>query len=83
MGDLQRDGAIAVEALARWTSAQEGARLFAFLHLYEPHSPYTPPPRHRGLAAPYDGEIAYADELVGRLMAGLEAMACTTAPSSC
>jgi arylsulfatase A-like enzyme/Tfp pilus assembly protein PilF len=73
IGNLQRDGAIAVEALSRWTSAQKGARLFAFLHLYEPHSPYTPPPRHRGLAAPYDGEIAYADELVGRLMAALEA----------
>ena len=73
MGNLQRDGAAAVDALARWTSGQKGARFFAFLHLYEPHSPYTPPPRHQGHASPYDGEISYADELVGRLIASLEA----------
>ena len=42
--------------------------LFAFLHLYEPHTPYEPPEpyasRYRGRE--YDGEIAFADELVGR-----------------
>jgi len=73
MGNLQRDGAAAVDSLTRWTSDQKGARFFAFLHLYEPHSPYTPPPRHQGHASPYDGEISYADELVGRLIASLEA----------
>jgi arylsulfatase A-like enzyme/Flp pilus assembly protein TadD len=73
IGNLQRDGAIAEEALDRWIGAQKGARFFAFLHLYEPHSPYTPPPRHQGHALPYDGEIAYADELVGRLLGALEA----------
>jgi choline-sulfatase len=73
MGNLQRDGAAAVESLTRWIGDQKGARVFAFLHLYEPHSPYTPPPRHQGHASPYDGEISYADELVGRLIASLEA----------
>jgi tetratricopeptide (TPR) repeat protein len=72
IGNLQRDGAIAVEAITRWIGAQKGARFFAFLHLYEPHSPYTPPPPHRGHALPYDGEVAYADELVGRLVRALE-----------
>ena len=47
MGNLQRDGAVAVDALSRWIADQKGARFFAFLHLYEPHSPYTPPPRHQ------------------------------------
>ena len=73
MGNLQRDGAVAVEALSRWISGQKGARFFAFLHLYEPHSPYTPPPRYANHPLPYDGEVAYADELVGRLIASLEA----------
>jgi len=73
MGNLQRDGAAAVDSLTRWISGQKGARFFAFLHLYEPHSPYTPPPRHQGHASPYDGEVSYADELVGRLLASLEA----------
>ena len=73
IGNLQRDGAVTVAALSQWIAEQKGARVFAFLHLYEPHSPYTPPPQHRGHALPYDGEIAYADELVGRLLDGLQA----------
>jgi len=64
---VQRDGAVAVDSLARWIEGLAGARFFAFLHLYEPHSPYSPPERFRG-ADPYDGEVAYVDELVGRLI---------------
>src|SRR5207244_11721907 len=43
------------------------SRAFLFLHLYEPHKPYAPPERFAQLD-PYDGEIAYADEIVGRLV---------------
>jgi arylsulfatase A-like enzyme/Tfp pilus assembly protein PilF len=64
----QRDGAQAVEALGSWLRRVGRDRAFAFLHLYEPHTPYQPPERHRGHAHPYDGEIAYADELVGRFL---------------
>jgi tetratricopeptide (TPR) repeat protein len=71
IGDLQRDGAAATEAVARFVEAQRGRRFFAFLHLYEPHAPYAPPEAHRRHADPYDGEVAYADELVGRLLARL------------
>ena len=68
---VQRDGAVAVQSLARWVEAQRGARFFAFLHLYEPHTPYAPPERFRG-SDPYDGEVSYADELLGRLLDRLE-----------
>jgi choline-sulfatase len=64
---VQRDGAVAVESLARWVESQGEARFFAFLHLYEPHTPYAPPERYLG-GDPYDGEVSYADELVGRLL---------------
>jgi arylsulfatase A-like enzyme/tetratricopeptide (TPR) repeat protein len=73
MAEQQRDGAAAVESLGRWVEGRGGRRFFAFLHLYEPHAPYTPPPAHRGHAQPYDGEIAYADELVGRFVGRLRA----------
>lgn len=73
LGSVQRDGAVAVAALAAWVEAQKGARLFAFLHLYEPHSPYTPPERYRGRGKAYDGDVAYADELVGRFLDHLKA----------
>ena len=71
LGAQQRDGAVAVEAVAKWIEAQGERRFFAFLHLYEPHAPYAPPAQHQNLADPYDGEVAYADELVGRLVARL------------
>jgi arylsulfatase A-like enzyme/tetratricopeptide (TPR) repeat protein len=67
-GNLQRDGSVAVDALSRWIEGQGNARFFAFLHLYEPHTPYDPPPRHRNHALLYDGDISYADELVGRFV---------------
>jgi choline-sulfatase len=68
----QRDGAQSVESLLRWIEARSGSkRFFAFLHLYEPHAPYAPPPAFQGLPDPYDGEVAYADDLVGRLVTRL------------
>lgn len=67
LASVQRDGAASVDALGRWIESLGGARFFAFLHLYEPHAPYAPPERFRS-AHPYDGEIAYADELLGRLL---------------
>ncbi|MGA6984624.1 MAG: sulfatase-like hydrolase/transferase [Terriglobales bacterium] len=44
-------------------------KFFLWMHLYDPHFPYHPPePYSREYAAqPYDGEIAFADEQVGRL----------------
>ena len=72
LSDSQRDGRLTVDALARWIDNQSSGRVFAFLHLYEPHTPYSPPPSHR-MRDPYDGEIAYADELAGRFLDRLNA----------
>lgn len=70
IGDVQRDGADTLAAAERWLDGERSPRFFLFVHFYEPHSPYTPPARYRQYA-PYDGEIAYTDELVGRLMQSL------------
>jgi arylsulfatase A-like enzyme/Tfp pilus assembly protein PilF len=72
LASQRRDGAQSVDALLRWIEGRAASRrFFAFLHLYEPHAPYTPPPAYQRLADPYDGEVAYADELVGRLVTRL------------
>jgi arylsulfatase A-like enzyme/Tfp pilus assembly protein PilF len=73
IGQVQRDGVAAVDALSGWIERQGAQRFFAFLHLYEPHSPYKPPSRHDHFSQPYDGEVAYADELVGRFLDRLKA----------
>ena len=67
-GELQRDGSVAVASLLKFIESQGDNRFFAFLHLYEPHSPWSPPAAYRDLKRPYDGEVAYADELVGRFL---------------
>jgi arylsulfatase A-like enzyme/Flp pilus assembly protein TadD len=48
---------------------------FLWVHLYDPHYPYTPPEPYatRYRAHLYDGEIAFADAQVGRLAADLKA----------
>ncbi len=61
-----RDGDESETIAERWL-ASHSTRAFMFLHLDEPHAPYEPPDRFAEFAA-YDGEIAYADEIVGRLV---------------
>jgi arylsulfatase A-like enzyme/Tfp pilus assembly protein PilF len=72
IGQVQRDGALTLAAADRWLGGRHDPRFFLFLHLYEPHKPYAPPARFARYA-PYDGEIAYADELVGRFLDALRA----------
>ena len=59
---------------------------FLFVHYFDPHSPYAPPPefvrrfppaggpgsRLRSLVARYDAEIAFTDAQIGVLLAGLD-----------
>ena len=72
IGQVQRDGAQTLAAAEKWLSARGSTPFFLFLHFYEPHKPYAPPARFAQYD-PYDGEIAYADELVGRLFDRLRA----------
>ena len=45
-------------------------RFFAWVHLFDPHAPYTPPPpfAERYSRRPYDGEVAYVDAQIGYLL---------------
>jgi choline-sulfatase len=64
---VQRPGPQTLDAAETWLASIETDRFFLFVHLYEPHKPYRAPERFGDLA-PYDGEVAFADELTGRLM---------------
>jgi len=67
ISQVQRDGAKSEAIAEKWLDSVGTTRAFLFLHLYEPHKPYAPPERFAQYA-PYDGEIAYADEIVGTLV---------------
>ena len=71
MGLVQRGGGDSLIAAQRWMQGLASSKFFLFFHIYEPHTPYTPPERFAQYA-PYDGEIAYADEVVGQLIAWLK-----------
>jgi arylsulfatase A-like enzyme/tetratricopeptide (TPR) repeat protein len=51
--------------------------LFLWVHLYDPHNPYAPPEpfASRFKGRPYDGEIAYMDSQIGRLLEAAQARA--------
>ncbi len=75
IGQVQRSGGESAKRLEGWVSGlAPGKPFFAFLHLYEPHTPYAPPEpwRTRYPKSPYDGEIAASDEIVGRWIAYLK-----------
>jgi choline-sulfatase len=71
---LQRRGDEPLREAIRWIEQNHGhTRLFVWLHLYDPHDPYEPPEpwRTRFAQRLYDGEVAFADDLVGQLDAAL------------
>ncbi len=92
-----------IDGALSWIEKNKTRRFFLFLHLMDPHAPYSPPGRYRSmfysreypgevrdgrelrkripelepwekdqLVDLYDGEIAYADSKVGRLVEALE-----------
>ena len=72
IGRVQRDGRDTARVAKTWLDKQQGP-FFFFLHLYEPHTPYTPPePFWSRYKNHYDGEIAYADDIVGDFIAYLK-----------
>jgi arylsulfatase A-like enzyme/Flp pilus assembly protein TadD len=51
----------------------KAGKFFAWVHLFDPHAPYQPPEPYatRYAGRPYDGTVAWSDELVGRLVGAL------------
>ena len=63
-----------VDHALAWLRKNPRRPFFFWLHLYDPHSPYDPPEpfRTQYKSNPYDGEISYADNQLGRLIAWLK-----------
>src|SRR2546428_8183088 len=72
---LERRAEETVNHSLAWLDAHHSQSFFLWIHLYDPHAPYDPPEpfKSRFRTRPYDGEVAYADQQVGRLIAFLEA----------
>jgi len=74
LGAVQRTGEEVIDEALGWLQRDRTDPFFMWVHLYDPHTPYTPPEPYRSRydGRPYLGEIAYTDAQLGRLLAGLD-----------
>jgi arylsulfatase A-like enzyme/Tfp pilus assembly protein PilF len=72
---MERRGEEVVSRALAWLGQRPPGPFFLWVHLYDAHDPYEAPEpfRSRFAKTPYDGEIAYVDAQVGKLIDGLRA----------
>lgn len=61
--EAERRGDVVVDRALAWLRRGDARPYFAWVHLYDAHAPYVPS---------YDGEIAFVDSQVGRLLAAID-----------
>ncbi len=73
LDEMERPGNLVADVALDWLKDNYRTKFFLWVHLYDPHAPYRPPaPFDKEYAThPYDGEIAFADVQVGRVLAFL------------
>ena len=73
-GRVERRGMEVVEHAESWFDKHRTGSHFVWVHLYDPHDPYEPPPpfSEKYKDHLYDGEIAYADSAVAHWIAFLK-----------
>jgi len=74
LGSVQRPANEVMDEALSWLEEKKGGKFFAWIHLYDPHTPYEPPPPYDSKypGRPYVGEIAFTDSELGRLWQFLE-----------
>jgi arylsulfatase A-like enzyme/Flp pilus assembly protein TadD len=74
LDEMERPGNVVADLALDWLGQNSQKKFFLWMHLYDPHFPYRPPEPYLSQYKdrPYDGEIAFADEQVGRLIAFLK-----------
>ena len=70
LDEMERPGNAVADQALDWLSKNYQKPFFLWMHLYDPHYPYNPPPPYSEeyKSHTYDGEIAFADVQVGRLV---------------
>jgi arylsulfatase A-like enzyme/Tfp pilus assembly protein PilF len=71
--EAERRGDFVTDRAFAWLAKEDARPFFAWVHLYDAHAPYAPPEPYRSRFASslYDGEIAFVDAQVQRLLAAL------------
>ena len=72
--EMKRPGNLVADISLDWLGKNAQRKFFLWMHLYDPHYPYRPPAPYSEQYNNrlYDGEIAFADAQVGRLITFLK-----------
>jgi arylsulfatase A-like enzyme/Flp pilus assembly protein TadD len=72
---MMRPGGEVVDRALSWLDSKQQEPFLLWVHLYDAHHPYNPPPPflQKYRTHPYDGGIAFVDAQVGRVLAYLKA----------
>src|SRR5262249_28236432 len=81
--EAERPASAVIDRALAWLTDHAADPFFVWIHLYDPHAPYTPPPeflaRAQALAssshAAYDAEVMYADAQLARVVDWIAARA--------
>ncbi|HNT34791.1 MAG TPA: sulfatase-like hydrolase/transferase, partial [bacterium] len=70
----ERRAAVTGQRAVNWLKSSSMDSFFLWVHFFDPHMPYDPPEPFRSQyeANPYDGEIAYVDSVLGKVLGALE-----------
>ena len=70
LDEMERPANVVADVALDWLAQNTDKRFFFWMHLYDPHYPYNPPAPYseQYRTHPYDGEIAFADAQVGRVL---------------
>ncbi len=73
-GRIERRSMEVEQRAESWLNAHPAGAHFVWVHFYDPHDPYEPPPPYSEVYKDrlYDGEIAYADSALGHFLAYLK-----------
>jgi arylsulfatase A-like enzyme/Flp pilus assembly protein TadD len=68
---LERPADAVLQAANTWWQSAAGRKRFLWMHLYDPHAPYTPPEPFAATyrQQPYLGEVAAVDDVLSRRLA--------------
>ncbi len=70
-----RPGRVVINSAMQWIERRKQTPFFCWVHLFDPHFPYLSHPdrfKDQFTDRPYDAELAYVDQEIGRLFQALE-----------